>query len=259
MRRALTAVVIMGLLTTACGAGTKTKDAARSVRRAGDVAKALGRDNSDLAAFVAQAEKAQKATFRAEYTLRRGSDPATRMVLEQKPPKSKYVQIDEHGKATTIINDGVDTFTCVEVDAGTTCVKGNGEGGAESSVAGLATIFNPAAILVALRAYAPLAGVKIEVTSSTRSIAAQQVACVTVTDHSGAVADVKTYCTTRDGVFALMEEKDQTTTLSDYTTSVPDSDFAVTGRVVSDPSGLYAPGSTSAGPGGGPTGTTTAP
>jgi hypothetical protein len=197
-----------------------------------------------LDAMISRFDQGTKAVFVAEYkaTTSSGSSSSTKpgvYRVAQKPPKSRF----EFGDTTSsdreiIIDDGTDTFTCSAGSA--ECLQSRGSGGSESGAAFAAGGFgflNPTVFIGAIKAFAPLAGIKVVTQDSTKSLAGQTADCVTATvSGGGQKAHTSIYCATNDGVLAYSDDgSGDIVELTKYDTNVSNSEFTPPKPATTDP------------------------
>lgn len=200
----------------------------------------------DLSSSV---KSAQKATFKAVYTSTSNGTTQT-ITLEQAPPKQLFSTTGGSQGTTELLNTGTTTYTCTSDASGaTTCTSLGGTIGA-GALSGIIGIYNGTAALTAMSSWesiaaAHVAGASLALSSGT--IAGQPVKCAKWS-YQGASTN---YCVTTSGVLAKVETSGGSGTsgsgsnfvLTSFTTSVPDSDFALPqgATVVTMPPGVSVP------------------
>lgn len=230
------------LVTGGCGAAKKANEAREAVGNAKEVAENPEKGTSGdkkLDALLARAEKAQTATFRAEYEM--GDDGST-LVLIQKGKKSRWETKDGDSRFV-MIDDGTDSFSCYPTGEDETmqCTNSEGAGGG-GSMAGMTAGFSPVAMLASIRTMLPLLGASLDVEHFSDTKGGEDVDCVkfTFTEEGEAKPDEpSTFCVTKAGVWAYTEDGGgQTIELIDFSEDVSDDDFELPGEVV-DPADGY--------------------
>ncbi len=184
----------------------------------------------------------QQKTFKAVYTSTTGGTSQS-YTLEQAPPKQLFSATGGSQGTTMLVNTGSATYTCfANSGAGTTCTSVGSTTGT-NALSGILDIYNGSAELSAISSWesitaAHVVGAKLSVTNAT--IAGQSSTCAQWT-YQG---QTTTYCVTSDGVLAKVSASgasgnETNFVLASYTTSVPDSDFALPAgaTVVTLPSG----------------------
>ncbi len=224
-RRALAgALVAAGALSlAACSSSssssttTTSKGSAPSTTAAANGSSSGG---SSLRALSAAVEKGKNATFKATYSITSGGKTST-LVVAQAPPKTYFSEDN-----TAAISDGTKTLVCTtdtSADPGSqvSCVSMSGP----NPLSGLADLVSPQTILPTIKGFADqvaarIAGISVD--RSSKTIAGVPSTCVTVT----ASGQHSTYCASEAaGVLTEVSSNNESFTLTDFTTSVPDSLF----------------------------------
>jgi hypothetical protein len=243
MRRNVTKVAAV-TVTLLLGAGCGTVNKINAVRKTvNNLANGTTGDKK-LDALIARFDQGTKAVFVAEYkvTTSSGSSSSAKpgvYRVAQKPPKSRFEFGDTASSDREIIIDnGTDTFTCSPGAA--ECLQSAGGGGSGTGAAFAAGAFgflNPTVFIGAIKAFAPLAGIKVVTQDSTKSLAGQTSDCVTATvSGGGQKSHTSIYCATKDGVLAYSDDgSGDIVELTKYDTNVADSEFTPPKPTTTDP------------------------
>jgi hypothetical protein len=179
-----------------------------------------GGSASSLAKISQALQKGQSATFKAVYTIDEGGSTKT-LTFAQAPPKS-LISTD----GTTIISDGSKNLLCTTDSSSdpagqTSCVSTSGA----SPVDSLKQLINPTTIISEIKGFENQVAARAAGVSVTKS--AQTIAGVPSTCASIAVGGTKsTYCAADDsGVLTQSSSAGTSLTLTEFTTTVPDSLF----------------------------------
>ncbi|HUY22782.1 MAG TPA: hypothetical protein VMV22_10655 [Acidimicrobiales bacterium] len=224
---ALGAAGLTGLLLAACGSSTNAASSTTATSSSGAGSGATttsaggssgSSSSSQLHALSSSIQTAEHATFKAVYTSQSSSGTET-ITIEQKPPKSVF------GSGTTsVINDGTHTYVCTPTGGSTQCMS---ESGSTNPLSSLATLFSPQALLSVFQQAEAQAAAHAQgytLTFSDGTYAGQHAKCVSAT--GGAQGSGK-YCVTDSGILAYVQSSSNTFQLSSYSSSPPDSDFAL--------------------------------
>jgi hypothetical protein len=220
----LTGVLIVGLGLAACGssspnASSPSTSPAATTSASNSAASTAPSGNGTAAAKIgtlsSQVQSAEKATFKAEYTVN-NSGQTEMVTIEQAPPKSVFAV-----QSGSVIDTGTATYFCTTTGTAT-CISE----GASNPLAALVAVFSPATVLNALKSAQAqteehVAGYN--VTFSSASYGGQDTTCANI---SGAGQLVK-YCVTKQGILAYASSGGGTFTLTSYSDSPAASDFAL--------------------------------
>ncbi|HEY5252232.1 MAG TPA: hypothetical protein VIJ09_11235 [Acidimicrobiales bacterium] len=218
---ALVGLLLLGGLLAACGSSNKTASPTSTSPAATGSATTNGSSSgansslSKIEALSSSVQGAEKATFKAVYTI---SDAGTTqsVTVEQAPPKSAFST-----KGGDVIDTGTATYYCT--DSGTSvCVNG----GTSNPLAGLTQLFSPSTALTELKAVQSEAAADdtgYHISFSTESYGGESTTCANVSGTGGPVK----YCVTKQGLLAYASSSSSTLTLSSYSSSAPASDFAL--------------------------------
>jgi hypothetical protein len=188
---------------------------------------------AQLKALSKAVNKEKHLTFEATYTSVAGGQTQT-VTIAQAPPKSYF----SAGQGA-VISTGSTSYYCSTSGGTQSCLSASGA----NPIAGLETLFSPAAAITALNGYqqsvaAHVSGVKIS--ESSGSFAGQAATCVTATAHG----QTGKYCVTKQGILAYAGAPNRGTyfQLTKYSKSPPSSLFTVSSAsTVTLPGGVTIP------------------
>jgi hypothetical protein len=165
--------------------------------------------------MVASVRAGETATYKAVY-LATGSGTTQTVTIEQKPPKTRFVA--GNGE---IVATGTTTYYC-----STSGTKQCFSASTSNPLAAALQVFSPQTAVTAMQQVegqvaAHAAGYNVSFSSQT--FAGQSSTCMTATDAGKTVK----YCVTKGGILAYAGASGSSFSLTSFTTSVPDSDFAV--------------------------------
>jgi hypothetical protein len=224
---ALAAALAAAVAVTGCSKSTNTA-ASGSSPSATVPSPASTSVASQIAALLAKGEAGQNAAFKAVYSVVSGGNTQT-LTFEQKLPESLI------GNAQGVfITNGSTSYFCTK--SGTpTCLSETSTSGT-NPMAPMMAIAEPKAVLNALQtaqaqALANSQGYTIHMSSG--SYGGGSDTCATITGQGNTLE----YCFNSDGVVAYESVSGGVNlTLTSYTTSVPDSDFALPASPMAIPS-----------------------
>jgi hypothetical protein len=234
---ALGGLVLLGAVLGACGSSTNNAGSTTTTSSAGTSATTStptsgGSTSLDkIEALATSVQGAEKATFKAVYTITNAATTQT-VTIEQSPPKSLFTT-----KGGSVIDTGTATYYCS--DSGqSVCLSA----GTSNPLASLTALFSPQTALTELRAVqaeaaAHAAGYNISFSSG--SYGGQGTTCATIT---GTGTNVK-YCVTKQGVLAYASSNGGTFALTSYSSSVAAGDFSLPAgsTIMTIPSGTGVP------------------
>jgi hypothetical protein len=163
-------------------------------------------------------QAAEHASYKAVYTTQNSGGTSQTITIEQKPPKSVF-----SSGSGSVINDGTHTYFCSSSGGQQSCVS---EAATTNPLASITAIFSPQTVLSALQqaetsAAAHAAGYS--ATFSNGTYGGQPSTCAEFTSTGKAVR----YCVTDSGILAYVQSAGGSFTLSSYSSSPADSDFAL--------------------------------
>lgn len=214
-RQRVALVLVVGAVALA-GCNSKSTPGTSATASAGASAPAGSGSGQagQLNALSSSVQAGKQSTFKAVYT---ENSTTSTVTVEQKPPKSLFIS-----GGVTFIDDGTASYTCEKSGGTPTCVSY--AGGGFNPVVGLQQLFNPDLAANFYQQAATQLGAKAagyNVSISTETFAGQDATCASV---SGAGQSGR-YCVTRSGILAYLGSAASHFSLSDFSTSVPDSDF----------------------------------
>jgi len=215
----LVGLLILGGVIAACGSSgksaTTTSSPSGTTATTSAGAPAGSSSLSKIEALSSSVQAAEKATFKAVYTITTAGSTQT-VTIEQAPPKSVFSL-----KSGSVINTGTTSYYCSNSGA-VTCISA----GTSNPLASLVAIFSPATVLAALRsaqAQAAAHAAGYSFTFSSGNYAGQSTSCANI---NGAGNTVK-YCVTSQGILAYASSGGGTFALTSYSSSPPASDFSL--------------------------------
>jgi hypothetical protein len=213
------AVALGALLLGACSSSSNPSTATSSPSATTPGGTSSG--SSGLGALSSEAASAEHATFSATYTVMTSTNtggPQT-VTIEQDPPASVF----KTGSGS-YINTGTKTYYCASTSgSGVTCLETSQT---TNPLAGLLTLFNPSTAVAAMQsaeaeASSHLAGYSVTTSSGSYGGESAQCADISAAGHSAK------YCVTSAGILAYEGSDGNSFSLTNYSSSVSPSDFAV--------------------------------
>ena len=207
---------IAAVLLGACSSTTNTAATTSSTPTSSSPASGGGADAAKIQSLSSSVQAAEHATYKATYTSQNAAGTSQSVTIEQKPPKSVFSVA-----GTTVINDGTTTYYCSNNGGREQCVSQSGA----NPLAAVETIFSPSTVLNAFeqaktQAAAHAAGYNLAFSDA--SYAGQHSTCVSATGTT-----TFKYCVTDAGVLAYGGSQGNSFTLTSYSGSPSDSDFAL--------------------------------
>ena len=253
-RRAVTglgALVAAGLLATACGSsassGTSTTAApgTTAAGSTGTTPTTTGASGSTTttsgsslgASFLGKFQSGAHATFTATYKITSGSSASklSSLTIAQQSPNSLFKGVSG-GSTFEFLSIGTKSYLCSQTAGKWICLNG----GKSNPEASLLTVYQPGAYLPYVQAAAKAHGAT--ATYSTKSVNGFSLSCVSVTGAKGEQG-TGTFCVTAQGVLGYVAWSGNTPAnsgsfeITDYSTSVPGSDFTLPAKPTSIPIG----------------------
>jgi hypothetical protein len=206
MRRTVATAAIAVALTAACSSSTATDSEASATTAHGEVTVSIPDRTGDAAvdAVIDGLVSAPTVAFSAEYAVRRNLGPIDAEATVDSAPPSTTTTFVYPDRTVRFESDGNDSRTC-DPD----CTVGLVEAKVSDLMLGSAFWHASPARLLSV-AYARRTGV---VETSTETVAAEEVSCLTVPLGAGA----ETWCTTADGLLARLSTAAVTVTLTAVT------------------------------------------
>ncbi len=230
-------VVLVGLLLlggalAACGSSNNAASGPTTSPTVGGsptttASSSAGSALSKLEHLSSSVQAAEKATFKAVYTVTNASSTQT-VTIEQSPPKSVFST-----SGGSLIDTGTASYFCTN-SGQTTCEST----GTTNPLAALVAVFSPATVLAGLKsaeAQADAHAAGYSITFSSGSYAGQSTTCANIASTTA----VK-YCVTQQGVLAYVSGNGGSFSLTSYSSSPPASDFSLPAgaTVVTLPAGI---------------------
>lgn len=215
-RRCGVAVLVAGGLALAgCSSSPSSNTTTTSAGASGSGASG-GSTASQLQALTAAVQAEEHGTYKAVYTAVQNGQTQT-VTFEQEPPKSYFST-----SGGSVIDTGTTTYFCSDSSGQQACVSTSGS---TNPLAGLLQLFSPATAISALQqaeteAAAHIAGVSVSFSSAT--FAGQDATCVTASNNGQSGK----YCVTRSGLLAYEGANGNSFSLTSFSASVTESDFA---------------------------------
>jgi hypothetical protein len=212
-------LVLLGAVLGACGSSNNNAASSTTTTSSGTSTTTGGTSGSTsvakIEALASSLKSAEKATFKAVYTITNAGSTQT-VTIEQSPPKSLFST-----KGGDVIDTGSATYYCTD-SAQSTCLSA----GTSNPLASLTALFSPQTVLTelnAVQAEAAAHAAGYNVSFSSGSYAGQDTTCANVT---GTGTNVK-YCVTKQGVLAYASSNGGTFSLTSFSSSAPASDFSL--------------------------------